>query len=76
MEKQNPNPETAAVLSAVCTGLGQIYNGQIGKGIALMIIQAFNVVLMLTLIDFVTFLLVWVYGVYDAYQTAMKENEK
>ena len=68
------NPGTAAVLSALCTGLGQIYNGQIGKGIGLMVIQAINVLLMFVVIGLITFPLVWLYGIYDAYQVAMKEN--
>jgi len=61
------NPGTAAVLSALCTGLGQIYNGQIGKGIGLMVIQAINVLLMFVVIGLITFPLVWLYGIYDAY---------
>ena len=34
------NPGVAAVLSFIFTGLGQIYNGHIGKGLALMFISA------------------------------------
>ena len=69
------NPGIAAVLSALCTGLGQIYNGQIGKGIGLMALQVINVLLMFILIGFITFPLVWLYGVYDAYSTAQTYNQ-
>ncbi|MFZ0926474.1 MAG: hypothetical protein WAN56_11605 [Halobacteriota archaeon] len=44
------NPGVAAVLSFFWAGLGQIYNGQIAKGIVLMIVQVMNVLLMFVLI--------------------------
>jgi len=37
------NPGVAAVLSFIFTGLGQTYNGQIGKGLLLMLISAVSV---------------------------------
>lgn len=37
MEKQNPG--VAAVLSFLFNGLGQIYNGQIAKGLVIMLIS-------------------------------------
>ena len=60
----------AAVLSFFITGLGQIYNGQILKGLLFMLIQALNGLLMFVLIGFVTFPLFWIYGMYDAYHIA------
>jgi TM2 domain-containing membrane protein YozV len=68
------NPGLAAVASFFWGGLGQIYNGQIAKGIALMLVQAINVVLMFVLIGFLTYFVTWVYAVYDAYNTAEKIN--
>lgn len=68
------NPGTAAILSALITGLGQIYNGELGKGIALMIIQAINVALMFVLIGFITFPLVWIYGIWDAHTVARNRD--
>lgn len=32
-----PNPGTSAILSFFWTGLGQIYNGELGKGLLFMI---------------------------------------
>jgi TM2 domain-containing membrane protein YozV len=64
------NPGTAAILSALWTGLGQIYNGQLGKGIMLMIIQGVNVALMFVVIGFITFPIVWIYGIWDAHTVA------
>ena len=42
-----PNPGKAAVLSFIFTGLGQIYNGQIKKGLTLMAISAVSMLLLI-----------------------------
>ena len=68
------DPGIAAVLSCLCTGLGQIYNGELLKGIVLMCIQVFNVLLMFLLIGFITFPAVWIYVIWDAHETAKKSN--
>ena len=69
------NEGLAAVLSFFFTGLGQIYNGDIGKGIVLIIIQIINVLLMFVIIGFLTYIIVWIYGIWDAYKTAKNINE-
>lgn len=60
----------AAVGSFFFPGLGQVYNGSFGKGI---------LVLFGTLIGYLFFfipgILVWAYGIYDAYSTARKMND-
>jgi hypothetical protein len=43
---QAKNPGLAALLSFFYTGLGQIYNGQIGKGIIFAVVQAVNIAMM------------------------------
>ena len=70
------NSGIAAVLSFFITGLGQIYNGQILKGILLIIIQAINGLLMYLLIGFITFPIVWLYGVINAYRHAERMNRR
>lgn len=70
------SPGLAAILSVLITGLGQIYNGQIGKGIGLIVLQCINVVLIFALIGLLTFPITWVYGVYDAYKTAESINQE
>ena len=69
------NPGLAAVASFFFSGLGQIYNGEILKGVLLMVIQVINALLMFVLIGFVTYPLVWVYGIWDAYKSAEKFNQ-
>lgn len=73
-QKQEKNPGLAAVGSFLYTGIGQIYNGQIAKGIVLIVIQFINILLMFVVIGFFTFFIVWVYGIYDAYKTAERIN--
>ena len=72
--EQIKNPAIAAILSFFWVGLGQIYNGQIGKGLLFIGIQIVNVFLMFILIGFLTYLALWIYGIYDAYTTAEKIN--
>lgn len=70
------NPGIAAVLSFFWTGVGQIYNGQLTKGIILVVVQMINSLLMWVLIGFVTFPIVWIWGIWDAYKTAERLNRK
>lgn len=60
----------AAVLSAIWPGLGQIYNGEVGKGVAIMVAQVINFILLFVLIGFLTGFAVWVWAIYDAYTVA------
>jgi len=71
---QQKSSGIAALLSFLWPGAGQIYNGQIGKGILLVLLQIVNFILMFVLIGFVTGFLLWVYGIYDAYHTAERIN--
>ena len=64
----------AVVLSFFIPGLGQIYNGQIGKGILFIIVGAILAFTMVVLIGFILYPLFWIYNLYDAYSTAEKIN--
>jgi TM2 domain-containing membrane protein YozV len=79
MNQQTPpvfykNPGLAAVLSFFYMGLGQIYNGQLSKGIAFIIAYTISWLLMFIIIGFITTPLMWIYGMYDAYKSAEKIN--
>lgn len=59
-QKQKKSPILAAILSFCLGGLGQVYNGQPGKGL---------------LIFFTSILIIpWIIGIFDAYITANKIN--
>jgi len=69
------NPSTATILSFFFMGLGQIYNGQIGKGIIFIILYGISVVLMWVVIGLVTTPILWIWGMVDANNSAKKINE-
>ncbi len=68
------NPGLAAILSFFYMGLGQIYNGQLSKGIFFIIAYTVSCLLMIVAIGFITTPIMWIYGMYDAYRSAEKIN--
>jgi TM2 domain-containing membrane protein YozV len=70
------NPGLAAVLSFLISGLGQIYNGQIVKGLVVLAIQSINIALTQILIGWVPLIIVWVWAIFDAYRVAERINAR
>jgi len=70
------NPTTATILSFFVMGLGQIYNGQIGKGVIFIILYVISLLLMFFLIGFITTPILWIWGMIDANRSAKRINEK
>lgn len=72
------NPAIAAILSFVITGLGQIYNGQIAKGILLHVGMWFAIIIAVfffwLIIPLFFPLVLWVFNIWDAYDQAQKIN--
>lgn len=68
------SPGLAAVLSFFWPGLGQIYNGQIAKGLFFIVLAAAFGWLTVVVIGFVLYPILWIYGIYDAYKTAERIN--
>ena len=68
------NPGLAAILSFFYMGLGQIYNGQIGKGILFIVVYTISWLLIFILIGLITTPILFIYGMYDAYKSAEKIN--
>ncbi|MBQ2665589.1 zinc-ribbon domain-containing protein [Methanobrevibacter sp.] len=66
------SPGLAAVLSFFIVGLGQIYLGLNRKGIILFLAAVASGILMMILIGWITWLIVWGYSIYDAYNSAEK----
>lgn len=77
-KEHQKSPGLAALLSAIIVGLGQIYNGQVKKGVLLFIFFVISALL----VSFIPFfglkylipLVVWIYAVYDAHQSAEWNN--
>ena len=65
----------AAVLSFLIPGLGQIYNGEIGKGIGILVLTIILGILFFLLVTLLVLFILWIWNIYDAYSTAKKMNE-
>jgi TM2 domain-containing membrane protein YozV len=65
----------ATLLSFFLPGAGQLYNGQIGKGLAFLLVSIFvNFPLMFIGVGFVTGLATWIWAMIDAHSSAEKIN--
>ena len=71
---QKKSAGVAVILSFFLPGLGQIYNGQIGKGIILIILSVVFWLLSSIVIGIPLYIILWIYGMYNAYSTANKIN--
>lgn len=69
-QPQEKNPIVAGGLSFILAGIGQIYNGQTVKGVILVLTS-----LICIWISGLLYLVLWIFGMYDAYTTAQKINE-
>ncbi len=70
------NPGIAAVLSFFWCGLGQIYNGQIAKGIVMLAAYTISAALIWVFIGLITTPILWIWGMVDAYKTATRLNRE
>ena len=76
------NPGVATVLSFFWMGVGQLYNGQIAKGIGFCIVYAiavglsfcYSVSLPLAVIGSIVTIILWIVGMVDANREAKKIN--
>ena len=69
------NRVVATLLSAIIPGAGQIYNGEVLKGIILLILAFVSAVLMAILIGYLLYFPLWIYGMIDAVIVADKINK-
>jgi len=66
---QQKNPVIALVLSLLISGVGQMYNGHWKKGVLLLIVY-----IVLWIVFWPLAVIVWIFGMYDAYTMARKIN--
>lgn len=66
-EAASKSPGVALLLSFFISGAGQMYNGQVGKGILMLI---FTIVLWFVLLGWT----IWIWSMVDAYSTAKRLN--
>ncbi len=70
------SPVLAAILSLILSGLGQIYNGQITKGVIFIVVQLINAALTAVLIGWVLMPIVGLWAMIDAYLVVKRNNER
>ncbi|MDQ3658345.1 MAG: hypothetical protein M3338_01540 [Actinomycetota bacterium] len=70
------SPILAAVLSLVLSGLGQIYNGEVIKGVIFIVAQLINAALTTILIGWILMPIVGLWAMIDAYVTAKRNNRR
>ena len=69
-------PILAAILSLFLSGLGQIYNGEVTKGLVFIVVQIINAALTTVLIGFVLMPIVGLWATIDAYLVAKRNNAR
>lgn len=62
----------AAVLSFFICSLGQIYNGQIVKGLIFLVAYFISWWMMYIIVGFITTPILWILGIVDAYRTPQR----
>jgi len=68
------NPAVATVLSFFFAGLGQIYNGEIGKGILFLVAYIISICLIIVVVGIFTTPIFWIWGMVDANNSAKRIN--
>lgn len=64
------NPVLAAIASLLWTGMGQVYNGNLLRGLGFLFGALIGSIILIY-----PGILIWLYGIYDAYRTAKQMND-
>ena len=72
--RERKEPWFALALSFLFSGLGQIYNGEVKKGIAFIIAHGISLFLIMAGIGLITTPIIWIWGMVDAYKSAERIN--
>ena len=67
------SPASSALLSAIIPGAGQLYNGQVGKGLGFFF---FSLMMAANPATAAVVFVPWVWGIVDAYSTTRRQNAK
>ena len=70
------SPGLALLGSFFFPGLGQLINGQVGKGIAMFVAYLVSIVLLFAIIGFVLVPAIWIWSMVDAYSGAKQWNAR
>lgn len=76
IKSKKKSPVTAALLSCIVPGLGQVYAGDLYRRLALLAALGFSLCLIVIVIGIFTFLATWISAVTDVYKIVKKQNEE
>ncbi|HYO19657.1 MAG TPA: hypothetical protein VES02_13445 [Dermatophilaceae bacterium] len=70
------NPGVSLIVAFFIPGLGSMINGDVMKGVFILIGYAISCLLMILLIGFLTAPIFWIWGMVDGYQGAQAWNAR
>ncbi len=73
--EQRKTPAVALLLSFLITGAGQIYNGEVGKGIGLIIFYIICMAASALILPIIILIPLWIWGMVDANTKAKEFND-
>lgn len=76
IKSKKKSPVVAALLSCVVPGLGQVYGGELYRGLALLAALGFSLCLIVLIIGIFTFFATWIFAVIDAYRMVKRQKLK
>lgn len=71
---QPKNPAVSLIISFFIPGVGSMVNGDVGTGVAILVLWIVGIVLAFVVIGFVLIIGAWIWGMIDAYQGAQRWN--
>lgn len=71
---QPKNPAISLIVSVFLPGVGSMINGNVGKGVTILILYIVAVLFSFVLIGIPFLIGIWIWGLVDAYQGAQKWN--
>lgn len=74
IKNKKKSPAIAALLSCIVPGLGQVYAGELYRGLALFAALGFSLCLIVLVIGIFTFFATWIFAVTDAYRMVKRQN--
>jgi TM2 domain-containing membrane protein YozV len=70
------NPAVSLIVSFFIPGVGSMMNGDVGTGVAILLLYIVGWALAIFLIGFILVIGAWIWGMIDAYQGAQRWNAR
>jgi TM2 domain-containing membrane protein YozV len=70
------NPAVSLLISFFIPGVGSMVNGDVGTGVAILVLYIVGIFLVIFLIGIPLLIAAWIWGLIDAYQGAQRWNAR